>query len=331
LIDYQSQAGQGQQQAGKPPGGIASFSQQEGKYGLDAKQGRQQAGRDAMRHGLDEMLTEAGSLAELRGIPSPKCRILGFVPGGKVQELPRRTSFSGPALIRLLARLNDADILEPAQSLPDRLSQWLGWTDAIALAAALNGPLAIAAAGKEESGNAGQNEYVRVKAGLKAAIIGINKPAAVRPRGHRAAPVQGESRSQEPVEFGMYRRRYISLQQSMETGITELRSRLRGMLASATPAMASLASLDAAMEQALNEREYRLLAGVPALLEARFHRLRQAGLAEQAGEAATPTPSAVGPGAWLDVFHKDMQSVLLAELDVRLQPVEGLLAALRAC
>jgi len=33
---------------------------------------------------------------------------------------------------------------------------------------------------------------------------------------------------------------------------------------------------------------------------------------------------------WLDVFRKDMQSVLLAELDVRFQPVEGLLAALRA-
>jgi hypothetical protein len=29
------------------------------------------------------------------------------------------------------------------------------------------------------------------------------------------------------------------------------------------------------------------------------------------------------------VFRKDMQSVLLAELDIRFQPVEGLLAALR--
>src|SRR3546814_3755270 len=48
------------------------------------------------------------------------------------QELPRRTGFSGPALIRLLVSLNDADILEPAQSISDRLSQWLGWSEAIA-------------------------------------------------------------------------------------------------------------------------------------------------------------------------------------------------------
>jgi hypothetical protein len=231
----------------------------------------------------------------------------------------------------LLARLNDADILEPVQSLPDRLSQWLGWTDAIALAAALNGPTPIVAQGEGESGSEGQSEYVRVKAELKAAIIGVNKPAAVRPRGHRAVHGQGDTRSSEPVEFATYRRRYISLQQAMEAGITNLRGRLRGLLVCAKPGMAALANLDAAMEQALNEREYRLLAGVPALLEARFHRLRQAGLAEQGDGAAASNPTAVAAGPWLDIFHTDMQSVLLAELDVRLQPVEGVLAALRAC
>ncbi|NVJ12466.1 DUF3348 family protein, partial [Myxococcus sp. AM001] len=40
---------------------------------------------------------------------------------------------------------------------------------------------------------------------------------------------------------------------------------------------------------------------------------------------ATPSTSR----AWLDAFRKDMQSVLLAELDVRFQPIDGLLAALR--
>src|SRR3546814_11687324 len=57
-----------------------------------------------------------------------------------VQELPRRTNFSGPALIRLLARLSNTDVLESGQSIADRLGLWLGWTDAIALAGVLNGP-----------------------------------------------------------------------------------------------------------------------------------------------------------------------------------------------
>ncbi|MBN3806694.1 DUF3348 domain-containing protein, partial [Paraburkholderia sp. Ac-20336] len=54
--------------------------------------------------------------------------------------------------------------------------------------------------------------------------------------------------------------------------------------------------------------------------------------ADPAGVSATAGHRApVTQDAWLDVFRKDMQSVLLAELDVRFQPVEGLLAALRAC
>ena len=49
---------------------------------------------------------------------------------------PRR-ALSGPALIRLLARLADIDVSESGQPLSDRLSQWLSWTDAITLSTAL--------------------------------------------------------------------------------------------------------------------------------------------------------------------------------------------------
>jgi len=58
-------------------------------------------------------------------------------------------------------------------------------------------------------------------------------------------------------------------------------------------------------------------ATVPGLLEKHFARLRQA------------DESDGGSGAWVDVFCRDMQGLLLAELDIRLQPIEGLLDALR--
>ena len=51
-----------------------------------------------------------------------------------------------------------------------------------------------------------------------------------------------------------------------------------------------------------------------------------AGAPQVRTEAVAPPITA---GAWLDTFRADMRAVLLAELDVRLQPVEGLLAALR--
>ena len=44
--------------------------------------------------------------------------------------------------------------------------------------------------------------------------------------------------------------------------------------------------------------------------------------AAAAAEAANPS------SVWLDIFLREMQDVLLAELDVRFQPLEGLVAAL---
>jgi Protein of unknown function (DUF3348) len=155
--------------------------------------------------------------------------------------------------------------------------------------------------------------------------------ATTRRRAHGQTQMQGAPMD-APADYAVFRQRYVAIQQSMETGIATLRGRLRGMLAAKAPAMARLAMIDAVMERALSERERNLLASVPGLLAGHFERLREA---EQQSLAAAQTAEAsedaapITPGAWLDVFRKDMQSVLLAELEVRFQPVEGLLAALR--
>ncbi|SEF03310.1 Protein of unknown function [Burkholderia sp. WP9] len=264
-------------------------------------------------------------------------------------QAPPRTALSGPALIRLLARLADADIPESRQSLSDRLSQWLGWTDAIALSSALNGNPPAVAAGGRVFGSAEEADYVRARSSLAKAITGDSVFAAARRHGHGHAHGHGQGHgaahapsriapTEPAADYAVFRQRYLALQQSMETGIGNLRGRLRAMLAARTPAMARLAVVDAVMERALSERERNLLAAVPGLLAGHFERLRaaeQAVLTAAEAEAAASGDSAgdatpVTPGAWLNLFRKDMQSVLLAELDIRLQPVEGLLAALRA-
>ncbi len=102
----------------------------------------------------------------------------------------------------------------------------------------------------------------------------------------------------------------------MELAIAALRGRLREAAGRASPALARLAAVDAVMEQVLGAREQALLAGVRRQLEQRFERLR-------------PPPDAA-PTDWLTPFCQDLQALLLAELDLRLQPLEGLVEALRA-
>ncbi|AXL48662.1 hypothetical protein DSC91_000147 [Paraburkholderia caffeinilytica] len=251
-------------------------------------------------------------------------------------QVPQRTAFSGPALIRLLARLTDVDVPESSLSLSDRLSQWLGWTDAIALSSALSNAPPAVAAGARAFSDAEESECARVRTSLADAIVEDSVLAVARHRGSTARTLPQGAPMNAPVDYAVFRQRYLSMQQSMETGIGNLRARLRAALAARAPAMARLAVVDAVMERALSERERSLLAAVPGLLAGHFERLRQAEQQAQAEaeteasvDAATASPTS--PGAWLDTFRKDMQSVLLAELDVRLQPVEGLLAALRTC
>ena len=241
-----------------------------------------------------------------------------------VQAL-QRTAVSGPTLVRLLARLTAADVPASSQSLSDQLSQWLGWTDAIALSTALNSAPPAVASGARGAGSM-EHECARVRASLADAIAGDSVLAPRRRRGS-AHPPEAEA------NYADFRQCYLALQQAMETRIGSLRGRLRNMVAAQTSEMTRLAVVDAIMERSLGARERSLFGAVPGLLSGHFERLRQAAEAEQDAEAPPPTEAgnqtAPRPGAWLDVFRKDMQSVLLAELDIRFQPVEGLLAALR--
>lgn len=222
------------------------------------------------------------------------------------------------ALAQLLAGMADGGVRAAAPVTAERLSRWLGWADAIALSAALGGP----AAGMPSSARlaAGEGEWAecsRMRAGVVAAI------AAGGGMSRDGGPAHGEGGA-VPAEYAPYRMHYLARQQAMETAIAPLRSRLRAALAACSPAMARLAMVDAVMEQALAPRERSLLASVPVLLGQHFERERQTA----AAQADAPRDD-VDPEAWLDVFGQHLRTVLLAELDMRLQPVDGLLEALR--
>ena len=232
-------------------------------------------------------------------------------------QAPQRTSFRGPTFIRLLARLTDVDVSPSRQSLSDRLGQWLDWTHAVALSTSLDGKPSAVGFDVPTFGSDEENECARVRASLASTIAG-----------DRAFAKEGGAN--EAADYSVFRQRYLAIQRSMQAATGNVRSRLRDMLAQKTADMARLADVDAVMERVLSPREQALLAHVPALLGDHFERLRQAEQKALADAQVAEVAPVVTPGAWLDVFRQDVQSVLLAELDVRFHPVEGLLAALRA-
>lgn len=242
-------------------------------------------------------------------------------------------------LVRLLAEGPAAGVAAPAPDIAGRLGQWLGWTDAIALAAALGGPqtdqrapMRPDAPRSAPSGAAAATAAAaldRLRATLLAAIAAEGPGAPAAAGAHRGAPPPAEP-PEALADFATHRRRHAALQRTMAAPIAALRHQLRALLAGQSADGARLAALDAVLDEALAAREAHLLGRVPELLAPRFERLRQAHHQRLAASGAADDPAHwARPGGWLAAFGDELRAALRAELDTRLQPLEGLLDALR--
>jgi len=82
------------------------------------------------------------------------------------------------------------------------------------------------------------------------------------------------------------------------------------------------------MDKVLRPREGQLLARVPVLLQKRFLALYGAHQEQIAASSQPDSPAAwIHPGGWLSCFCQNLHTVLLAEVELRLQPSAGLLEA----
>lgn len=270
-----------------------------------------------------------------------------------------RTRFNSAGLVRILAELAVADVADPKQTFAERLGEWLDFKDALALYSALNSA-AAGAPSRAAPAAALRGQLVQVRGELAAAVAaaGTTQPGGT----NLALPTPLPNAAPESAaDFAPFHRYYLAHQRAMAAAVSPLRASARAVLAGQSAALRQLAALDAVLDQALAAREASLLATVPVLLGKRFAHLYAAHRREReaaapdvagqaapdaAGQAATAGAAATGegapgagappddparwmqPGGWLGRFCAEMQRVLLAELDLRLMPVAGLVAAL---
>jgi Protein of unknown function (DUF3348) len=214
-----------------------------------------------------------------------------------------RTHFHNSQLIRILTDLSVIEMTEPAKEFAEKLGQWVGFADAIGL---------------HGIHNAGAVDLSRTKSAV--ALVSTAKPddefakvqakleASIRTSFASNADLFGD----ETITYAPFRKFYLAHQRDMALNVRKLRIKARARLADASGALKQLATLDAAFEGILVEREKKLLATLPPLMERRFQQL----------QAERPRPE-----GWLACFGQELQTVLLAELDLRLQPTLGLIEA----
>jgi hypothetical protein len=227
-----------------------------------------------------------------------------------------RSTFSSSRLVRLLRESAPVDAQASGLDVAERLGLWVNAFDAIGLQSAhqsirtLRTAAPASAAARPIASGSMAEDVQRVRATLANAARAAASAAASADGGVAA-----------------YRQRHLELQRQMEQMIGPLRDHVRQALAQASGRLRQLAALDAVFEQVLSRREQALLPGVAALLERRFEQLR-AGHEERLAAGAAEDDAAAASDDWREVFAREWRQALLAELDLRLEPVLGLVEAL---
>ncbi len=249
------------------------------------------------------------------------------------RALPRKNFYS-PNLIRLLSDLALVETREPKGAFAEELGLWLNLDDAITLhavhAAGSAPPLPRSGSTEKVALN---EDFTRLRANLEKLDMpdGSTNPSSSR-TDMTATPrvVLNDA----PASYEPYRRSYVAHQRTMESSIRTFRAKVRDVLTRTSPTLAKLAALDAVFDKSLFERERKLLTMVPSLLEKRFKQLRQAHqqtLADRQDAVGTEDTedraTSINPETWLRRFCQELQAVVRAELDARLEPTLGLIEA----
>lgn len=125
-----------------------------------------------------------------------------------------------------------------------------------------------------------------------------------------------------------YQRFYAMQQSEMEHRIIKLRGEVREAVSGFSPELNQLAALDTALGDTITVPSRRLFTVIPKLLRQRFNFLHEDHQKTSGNNGDEDSQLWLETGGWLDNFYNEMQGLLLAELEVRLQPVLGLIEAL---
>ncbi len=251
----------------------------------------------------------------------------------------RRTLFRRSELVRVLSETHP-EIEDPKYDLGAQLGQWLELSDAMTLFAVLNaedgGPISSAPL----SSNDLAAELQRLRGTISDAINNDGMFHAAAPSSLQTAPripfpmptanaTPGEAAS--TPDFAPFHRYYLAHQREMKAAIGTLRANARRALAASSGTGKKLAGLDATFEKSLAAREQTLLANIPMLLARCFEQRyaeHRAVTGNDAADRGDGPASWVRTGSWLEAFCNDTKRLLHAELELRLKPVAGLIAAL---
>ena len=256
-------------------------------------------------------------------------------------------SLYGSRLIRLLRDLAD-DTPDPAlHNFAVNFGRLADLSGSMTLLSAHESIDDLAFELEESEGSAARAEFMKVRAALIRSVVlsfvpprgltpvrMVKLPTAEKLHSHyQATGVYGAARPWLPkvyaAAFDPYASFYVARQRDLSLKVGRLRALERKMISQVSSRHAQLAALDEALDDALSLRTEELFSVIPKLLAGRFGKraFEATGNLPKRSTAKDLEPW-LAPGGWIVEFCSEMRELLLAELEVRLRPIIGLVESL---
>lgn len=239
---------------------------------------------------------------------------------------------NGSKLVRVLSDLSASeqgipDIEISHKQFAERLGLLVDLADSVTLSESLRGLHRIAYETTSISQAEVQQEFLKQR---KAAIKAITRSFEVRPGlvPFKLPTPKADFTKEEASKFEPYQRFYALHQSEIEFKTQKLRTSIRQQISGYSLALAQLAELDQTLGNSMMLHTRKRFSVVPKLLKLRFEQLLKAHLQDVDMIEVEDLPvNWVKPGAWLSQFYEEMQQLLLAEVEIRMQPALGLVEA----
>ena len=225
-------------------------------------------------------------------------------------------------LIELLSQMTDTQEPISHKNFSLHLSQLIDLSDSFSLSDTFRGIPRLKAPVQHNTELNIKEAFISHRSDMVSFVI-KSFVTAETSKAFRLPELSAEQLNNPSTAFDKYYRFYVLHQNDLDAKVMQCRNFVRKNIENHSLPMKQLVTLDIAIANTIAANTKQAFTSVPKLLKHRFQQLllSNAGSSIEIDLAGTPTLP------WLSEFLFEMRQLLLAELDVRLQPVLGLIEA----
>jgi len=262
-------------------------------------------------------------------------------------QSPPHVTLNGSRLVRFLSDLAVTDVTLTHKNFAQRLGQLIGFSDSFTLATRYDELKSIkfdqSSIPADLQYDSVSKEILQVRKSIVQSIIKSFAPNNGSSPVRNKFPVgTADTLVPQSTAYEPYLRFYTAKQRDIDLKIQTLQTSVRDSVSGISPELAQLAALDSALTDMLVIHQRKVFAVIPGLLRKRFEHLlheyrgleQQRDHSKQHGNKQSDDNSTLSAHSQtlLENFNRqfctETQGLLLAELELRLQPVIGLIEAL---